>query len=163
MKTTRVQIIILGLLFFPVVRVFAQNSPSADNIVSTGKISDERRANTDGARALTLAEAIELALKQASNFRGAQIGERIAAEDVRQARVSFYPKIDAKPNYIYTSPSLGSMRPRPPSFLGANAINEIQGLITASGEIDISGKLNATLRRNRSLLAAAQADRKSVV
>ncbi len=67
------------------------------------------------------------------------------------------PKIEAKPNYIYTSPSLGSARPRPPSFLGANAINEIQGLVVASGEIDLSGKLGATLRRNQALLAAAHA------
>jgi outer membrane protein TolC len=67
------------------------------------------------------------------------------------------PKIDGKPNYIYTSPSIGPGRLRLPSFLGANAINEIQGLVIGSGEIDISGKLSATLRRNRALLAAAHA------
>lgn len=111
----------------------------------------------DAVRPLLLAEAIDLALKQASAFRGSQIAEQIAAEDIKQAKTAFYPRLDAKPNYIFTSPSLGSTRPRPPSFLGANAINEIQGLVVASGEIDTSGRLKATLARNQALLASAHA------
>jgi outer membrane protein TolC len=110
------------------------------------------------ARPLTLAGAIELALKQASNYRSAQINEQIAAEDITQAKAAFLPKVTAQPNYIYTSPSLNnSTNPRPPSFLGANAINEYQGLINAAGELDTSGKLRSTLRKNQALLESARA------
>lgn len=116
-----------------------------------------RTAQMDAVRPLLLAEAVDLALKQASAFRGSQIAEQIATEDIKQAKTAFYPQFDAKPNYIFTSPSLGRTQPRPPSFLGANAINEIQGLVVASGEIDTSGRLKATLARNQALLASAHA------
>jgi outer membrane protein TolC len=106
---------------------------------------------------LTIAEAVDLALNQASKFKTAQINERIAAEDIKQARAAYLPKVAVQPNYIYNSPSLGGGNPRPPSFIGANAITEYQGLVTASGEIDTSGKLSETLRRNQALLAAARA------
>jgi outer membrane protein TolC len=107
---------------------------------------------------LTLNEAIDLALKQTSNYKAAQINEQIAREDVNQARAAFYPRITAQPNFIYTSPSLAKTNGvREPSFLGANAITEYQGLINASGEIDTSGRLKATLLRNRALLESARA------
>ena len=115
-------------------------------------------ASPPPAQPLTLAGAIELALKQASNYRSAQLSEQIAAEDITQARAAFLPKVTAQPNYIYTSPSLNnSINPRPPSFLGANAINEYQALINAAGELDTSGKLKATLRKNQALLESARA------
>lgn len=130
----------------------------SDLTVKTDVISElPNRNNVDDARPLTLAEAIDLALRQASDYRKAQLNELITAEDVNQAKAAFYPKIAAQPNFIYTSPSLNnSVNPRPPSFLGANAINEYQGLINASGEIDTSGKLRATLRRNQALLESAR-------
>ena len=106
---------------------------------------------------MTLAEAIDLALKQATAVRGSQIGELIAAEDVSQTKSAFYPRVEARPNYIFTSPRFGSARPRPPSFLGGNAVNEIQGLVVTSGEIDTSGKLNAALRHSQALLDGARA------
>jgi outer membrane protein TolC len=107
---------------------------------------------------LTLAEAIELALNQASNFRSAGLNEKIAAEDIIQAKAAFLPKVTGQPNYTYTSPSLNnSTNPRPPSFLGADAINVYQGLINAAGELDTSGKLRATLRKNQALLESARA------
>ncbi len=118
------------------------------------------RDQTDAAQPLTLSEAIRLALQQASNFRAAQIGEQIAAQVVRQAKAAFYPRIAANPALIYTSPSLGNTTPgvpRPPSFLGANAITEYQGVVNASGEIDTSGRLRATLKRNKLLVEAARA------
>ena len=108
-------------------------------------------------RPISLNEAIDRALKQASPVRGSEIGERIAIEDISQAKAAFYPKFELKPNYIFTSPSLGPIRPRLPSYLGANAINEIQALAVASGEIDFSGKLHATLRRNQAMLDSARA------
>jgi outer membrane protein len=109
-------------------------------------------------RPLTLSEAVELALRQASNFRAAQLNEKIAAEDITQAKSAFLPKVTGQPNYIFTSPSLSnSTDPRPPSFLGADAIHVYQGLINAAGEIDTSGKLRATLRKNQALLESARA------
>jgi len=107
---------------------------------------------------LTLNEAIDLALNQASNYKTAQINEQIAQEDINQARAAFYPRVTAQPNFIYTSPSLTKTNGvREPSFLGADAITVYQGLINASGEIDTSGRLKATLLRNRALLDAARA------
>jgi len=126
-------------------------------------------AQTDAAQPLTLAEAINLSLKQASNLKTAQLNEQIAAEDVKQAKAAFYPKVVAAPTVIYTTPSLGTVTTtdastvpattvttRPPSFLGANAVSEFQALVNTSGEIDISGKLKATLKRNRALLESAR-------
>ena len=146
----------IGCAFFASITVSAQTSPVR---ITPARLSSAPtdRTNVDRAQPLTLQQAIDLALGQASDLTTAQVNERIVAEDIRQAQAALLPKFDAKPNYIYTSPSLGDVRPRPPSFLGANAINEIQGLITASGEIDTSGKLSATVKRNQALLASAHA------
>ncbi|HEY0429951.1 MAG TPA: TolC family protein [Pyrinomonadaceae bacterium] len=125
-------------------------------IVGSAQISFAQNQTTP--KILTLTEAIDLALKQTSNYRAAQINQQIAQEDVNQARAAFYPRITAQPNFIYTSPSLSKTNGvREPSFLGANAITEYQGLINASGEIDTSGRLKATLLRNRALLESARA------
>lgn len=118
---------------------------------------------------LSLAEAIDLSLQQASAFKTAQIIQQIAAEDVRQSKAAFYPKVVAAPSVIYTIPSLGNtvsagvtngnfeaINSRPPSFLGANAVSEFQALINTSGEIDTSGRLKATLKRNQALLESAR-------
>lgn len=110
---------------------------------------------------LALDEAVKLALAQASTFEQARINERVAAEDVRQARAAFLPRVAAAPNFIYTSPAIGTSTspgtPRAPSFIGANAITEYQALLNVSGELDASGRLRATLRRNQALLEAARA------
>ena len=118
------------------------------------------RDQTDSLKPLTLAEAIDLALLQASAFRASQIGKLIATQDVKQAKTALYPRIAANPTLIYTSPSLGNTTPgvpRPPSFVGANAITEYQGVVNASGEIDLSGRLRATIKRNQLLVEAARA------
>src|SRR6185369_10993119 len=135
--------------------------PQADStqIVSVKSSPNEARTNVDGAKPLSLAEAIDLALKQASAFKAAQINEQIVNEDIRQAKAGFYPKITAQPNLIYTSPSFSKPADgsrRLPSFLGANAITEFQALINAAGEIDTSGKLKAMLERSRALLESAR-------
>lgn len=110
---------------------------------------------------LTRDEAVRLALLQASTFQQAALNERIAAEDVRQARAAFLPRVAANPSLIYTSPAIGVTTPpgvaRAPSFIGANAVTEYQALLGATGELDISGRLRAALRRNVALLAAARA------
>jgi outer membrane protein TolC len=108
---------------------------------------------------LTLDEALKLATLQASVFQQANLNERIAAEDVRQARTAFLPHATAPLSYLYTSPALGAPpgTPRPPSFIANNAISEYQAYLNVTGDFDISGRLRATLEKNRALLAAAHA------
>ena len=114
-------------------------------------------SSLDSARPISLNEAIDLALRQASAYTTAQINQQIAVEDVRQARSAFLPKVTAPLSYIYTSPSLAGTSPRPPSFIAANAVNEFQALVTAAGEIDTSGRLRAELRRTQALVESARA------
>jgi outer membrane protein TolC len=102
---------------------------------------------------------LRLANAQASTFQTALLNERLAAEDVRQARAAFLPKVSAPLSYIYTSPALGLPpgEPRGPSFVSADGIGVYDALVNVSGDFDIAGRLRATLAKNRALLAAAHA------
>ncbi len=108
---------------------------------------------------LSLDEALRLANAQASAFHTALLNERIAAEDVRQARAAFLPRVTAPLSYTYTSPALGLQpgEPRAPSFVSADGIGVYDALVNVSGDFDIAGRLRATLAKNRALLAAAHA------
>lgn len=108
---------------------------------------------------ITLDDALRLAGAQVSGLQQARLNERIAAEDVRQAQAAFLPKITSPIDYIYTSPALGLPpgEPRTQSFIANNAISEYQALVNVAGDVDISGRLRATLARNRALLEAARA------
>ncbi|SRR5581483_8792405 len=108
---------------------------------------------------LTLEEALRLANAQASTYQSAIINEQIASEDVKQARAAFMPKVSAPLSYIYTSPALGLPpgEPRAPSYIANNAVSEYEALVNVAGDLDIAGKLRATLAKNRALLAAAHA------
>jgi len=108
---------------------------------------------------LSLDEALRLANAQASTFQTALLNERIAAEDVRQARAAFLPKVSTPLSYIYTSPAFGLPpgEPRGPSFVSADGIGVYDALVNLSGDFDVTGRLRATLARNRALLAAAHA------
>ena len=108
---------------------------------------------------ITLDEALRLANVQASTFQSAALNERIAAEDVRQARTAFLPHISAPLSYIYNTPALGLPpgEPRAPSFIASDAIGAYEAFLSLSGDFDIAGKLRATLARNQALLAAARA------
>ena len=108
---------------------------------------------------LSLDEVLRLANAQASTYQSAILNERIASEDVRQATAAFKPKISAPLGYLYTSPSQGLPpgEPRAPSFVTADGIGVYSALVNVSGDFDISGRLRATLAKNRALLAAAHA------
>jgi outer membrane protein TolC len=114
---------------------------------------------TQGNNLLTMDEALRLASAQASAFQQAALNERIAGEDVKQARAAFLPKVASPWAYIYTSPLISPPpgTPRTQSFIANNAIGEYEGLANVSGEIDTAGKLRATLEKNRALLGAAHA------
>ena len=109
---------------------------------------------------LSIDQALQMTFQQVSTYNQTQLNERTATEDIRQAKAALYPTISANPTVIFTSPSLANTNVNgtghPASFLGANAIAEYQGLVTAAGEIDTSGRLRATIRRNQALLEAAQ-------
>jgi outer membrane protein len=111
------------------------------------------------ARSLTVDEAIALALGQTNAYRQAQLDERIAAQDVKQARTAFLPQLTVPLTYFGTTPSQvrGLDEPLTFSYVSSSAINETIGLAQATGEIDLSGRLRASLRRSRHLLNAARA------
>ena len=108
---------------------------------------------------LSLDEALRLANAQASSFQTALLNERIAGEDVRQARAAFLPKVSTPLSYIYTSPAFGLPpgEPRAPSFVSSDGIGVYDAFVNVSGDFDIAGRLRATLAKNRALLAAAHA------
>lgn len=114
---------------------------------------------SDLTNTLTLDDALRLANAQVSTFQTARLNELIAAEDLRQAQAAFLPKVSVPLSYIYTSPALGLPpgEPRVQSFIANNAINEYEGLVNVSGDLDVAGRLRASLARNRALLAAARA------
>ena len=131
-------------------------STSGSPPASTSQVTPPA-AQTSGA--VSLDEAIRLASAQVSGLQQAGLNERIAAEDVRQAQAAFLPKVTSPIDYIYTSPALGipAGEPRTQSFIANNAISEYQAFVNVAGDIDISGRLRATLARNRALLDAARA------
>jgi outer membrane protein TolC len=116
-------------------------------------------SRTTSRRTLSLEEAISLALSNASAYRQSQFEEQIAREDVKQARAAFFPEITMPLTYFGTTPSRLRAEDEPlvNSYVSSSAINETIALVNASGEIDLSGRLRASLRRSRHLLAAARA------
>ena len=127
--------------------------------VAPGSSRATRESTDQAINPLTLDEALRLANLQASAYQQAAFNERIAAEDVKQAQAAFLPRVNTPLSYLYTSPALGLPpgEPRPPSFIANNAVNEHQGYLNVAGDIDIVGKLHATLEKDRALLAAAHA------
>src|SRR5205085_2911449 len=107
---------------------------------------------------LALGDAVTQAIGQASSFQQARLEELIAAEDVRQARLAFLPRLTSPLSYIYNSPALGpNAQPGLQSFIAANAIHEYNAVAGATGDIDLSGRLRASLRRSVALLEAERA------
>jgi outer membrane protein TolC len=125
--------------------------------LSPSPVSVDPRNQFDQGKPMSLAEAIDRAAKQVSALTNADLSTRIATEDVKQARAALLPKITAPLNFTYTTPSLANTRPREPSFISADAVTVYQALLNAEGEIDTSGKLRATIRKNLALVEAARA------
>ena len=110
-------------------------------------------------RTLTVDEAVTLALANASAYQQSRLDEESAREDVKQARSAFLPQFSIPLGYIGTTPSQVRAPDEPLtfSFVSASAINETVAFLNATGAIDLSGKLRASLRRSRTLLAATRA------
>ena len=109
-------------------------------------------------RSITVEQAVQLALQNASVYRQAQVDERIAREDIKQARTAFLPQFSIPLSYIGTTSSRYRLPDEPLTFsyVSASAINETSAFINASGIVDIAGRLRAALRRSRAQLAAAE-------
>ncbi|HJQ33026.1 MAG TPA: TolC family protein [Pyrinomonadaceae bacterium] len=131
--------------------------PTAPNVTPGQPSAQGVQSNSPGQ--VSLDEALRLANAQVSGLRQAELSERVAEEDVRQARAAFLPKVSAPLDYIYTSPTLSRPlgEPRVQSYIANNAISEYQALVNVSGDLDLSGRLRATLARNRALLDSARA------
>jgi outer membrane protein TolC len=116
-------------------------------------------SRTTSRRTLTLDEAVSLALSNASAYRQSQYEERIAREDVKQARAAFFPQLTMPLTYFGTTTSRvrNEGDPLTFSYVSSSAIHETIALVNAGGELDLSGRLRAQLRRSRHLLAAASA------
>lgn len=136
-----------------------QNAP--DQNQPPAKADLDASAQQPGATAtrLTRDEAVRLALAQASTFQQSKLAELIAAEDVRQARAAFLPRITIPSTVIYNSPSLGPTIAGFDrfSFISSNGVAEYLSLVSATGELDVGGRLRATLKRGIALLEAARA------
>lgn len=112
---------------------------------------------------VTLDAAVAMALRQPSSFEQAEIEARIAEEDVRQARGAFLPTFSLPLSYIYSSPLHGQdqrgipILSRPPAFVANDGINVYELFGAAVGEIDLSGRLRASLDRSRANVVRARA------
>ena len=106
-------------------------------------------SETNKFQQLTVDDAITLALSNASLYQQAALEERIAREDVRQARAAFLPQFSLPLTYTGTTPSRVRFPEEPPtfSFVSASAINETTVLANVSGTIDIAGRLRAALSK----------------
>jgi outer membrane protein TolC len=116
-------------------------------------------SSSSSVKPLTRDEAVALALAQASTFQQAKLAELIAAEDVKQAKAAFLPKVSIPSSVIYNSPTINGLTARGDkfSFISANAVTEYEPLAGVAGELDVAGRLRATLRRQAALLEAAHA------
>ena len=115
---------------------------------------------TTSERVLTVEEAMAAALAQTSSYRQAQIEEKIADEDLRQARAALLPQLATPLTYFGTTP-YSQAGGRVPSFAPSLGINETSALVTASGALDLSGSLRAQRGHARELRAAARAGAES--
>jgi len=102
---------------------------------------------------LSLADAAQRALQEASSYQQALANEQVAELDVMQARAALLPKVRDLSVVTYNKPL--TAHSTEPSFIAQNAAREYQSLIGAEGSLDFG--LRAAVRRSRELLAAAHA------
>jgi outer membrane protein len=135
-----------------------QNQQAQPNAPTAPAAQTPAQTPAQASTPLVLGDVVTQAIAQASSFQQSRIEELIAAEDVRQARLAFLPRLTSPLSFIYNSPALGpNAQPGVQSFIAANAIREYEALVGVTGDIDLSGRLRASLRRSAALLEAARA------
>ena len=102
---------------------------------------------------LTMQNATQAALRQASAYQQAVIDEQTAALDLTQARAALLPRVRSSSTATFNKP-LHPGAPDP-SFIAANAAREYQELLGLEGSLDLG--MRAAIARSRALLAAAHA------
>jgi outer membrane protein len=102
---------------------------------------------------ITIENATQAALRQATAYQQALIDEQTAALDLTQARGALLPRLRSSSTGTFNKPlHPGSTDP---SFIAANATREYQELVGVEGSVDLG--MRAALVRSRALLAAAHA------
>ncbi|MCL4523986.1 MAG: TolC family protein [Acidobacteria bacterium] len=99
------------------------------------------------AKALTLEECIRLAQSVPSAASVAKQESEIAGFGVKQAQAALLPQSQFDTAYTYNSVLRGGSPLQ--SFVALNGVREYQFLLTASQEIDLSGRLRADVARAR--------------
>lgn len=102
---------------------------------------------------MTMQNATQAALQQASAYQQAVINEQTAALDFTQARAALLPRARSSSTATFNKP-LHPGAPDP-SFIAANATREYQELLGVEGGLDFG--MRAAIARSRALLAAAHA------
>ena len=121
-----------GIILCPILALAQQTAPS-----------------TPSQSTLSFADALSLARQQVSALQQAEIDQRIAAEDVRQAEAALLPRARDAFSIAYNSRISGTDAP---SFIAQNAIHEYQNLLGVTGDWNFG--LFAAVRRSRALLDA---------
>jgi outer membrane protein TolC len=103
---------------------------------------------------LTLADCWKLAEGQFSLVERARQEERAAAEQVRQARAGFLPQAVYQNVFVYNTPRRSDRTTF--SFVSLDGIRHYITQPTVTQEIDVSGRLRASLERGRAEVSAAQ-------
>jgi outer membrane protein TolC len=102
---------------------------------------------------ITIQNATQAALRQATAYQQAIIDEQTAALDLTQARGALLPRLRSSSTGTFNKPlHPGSADP---SFIAANATREYQELVGVEGSLDFGTR--AAIARSRALLAAAHA------
>ena len=102
---------------------------------------------------MTMENAMQAALRQATAYQQAVIDEQTAALDLTQARAALLPRVRSSSTETFNKPlHPGSTDP---SFIAANATREYQELLGVEGSLDFGTR--AAIARSRALLAAAHA------
>jgi outer membrane protein TolC len=102
---------------------------------------------------LTVQNAAQAALQQATAYQQAVIDEQSAALDLKQAQAALLPRLRSSSTATFNKPlHPGSTDP---SFIAANATREYQELFGVEGSLDLGTR--AAIARSRALLAAAHA------
>lgn len=108
---------------------------------------------TAAAPPLSVADASQRALQQASAYQQALADEQVAAADVTQARAALLPKARSLSTVTFNKPL--TAHSSDPAFIAQNGAREVQSLVGAEGSLDFG--VRAAVRRSRALLAAAHA------
>ena len=106
-KNARLQsFLILCCLLLQPLALVAQQPPTAQEPRALPPYYDyPYGSETTTRRTLSVAEAVTLALANASLYQQAFLNERTAREDVRQARTAFLPQFNVPLTYLGTTPS----------------------------------------------------------